>query len=558
MNLLTVNLTWKNKKSEIISGKTKFANGILALKVERIHDHILSDDNIFHNTKSNITCAIIGYISNLKETCSKYSIDKKNDVEIITDLYSLLGVKFITILEGIFTIFIWDENKKHGYVFQDEYGSNLPIYITNTPSRLILSSSLKEILKQDVVSRELNLSAIRDFWVAKTIVPNNKTFIKGVYKLIPHHYMIIDAISGTFQFKALHYEKKKVSLSFAKRHLIDRLRISIHNLHAQIKSACRICALSAGYDSNTILFYLSKLTDNILAFTIGGREINEIPNAKKLAKQYDIVAHTCSVVSEDKLNYFPDIVWKTEGYVCESGLFLQYELAGLLKQKGLTNIICGECADQIVDQCRLKIPIKRYILEAKLYLKYVFLQYLWPEIFRETKLFKILRRPTLKIDYDIELDYILKKNGLILNSFDVQGFYPFLNREVADISGILGRLNKQKLFFKQELRKIFGNSIMELLNKAGGTTDIVYLFDGYEEVITHVLNQNEIKSVVSRRRRNMIKKDPMANADKIIRLLYIYLFIELFLSGEYDAKFKDVNLDISLKDILKRKNRVNF
>lgn len=553
MNLLTANFEWDGNKNGIVSEKCKFNNGILNLYVERIPIHVLGKKNIFHNNKTNNICAIIGYISNLEYICNKYFIDKKDDVKVIERLYSFVGTELICNLEGVFTIFIWDEARRKGYMFQDEYGSNIPLYYANTRSQFLLSTSLKEILKQEIVNRELNLSAVRDFLVAKWIIPNKNTFVKGIYKLPPRRYIIIDGIRGSFQIKSLCYPKKKMSLVFAKTHLIAALKKSVHILHSQLKSTPHkknVCALSAGFDSNAILFFLSKLKNNILAITIGGRERNEIANAKKLAEQYDNVMHISSVVEENKLAYFPDIVWRTEGYVCESGLFLQYELAGLLYRRGLTNIVCGECADQVLDQYRKKFSLGCFIQDFRFYRRYIIMQKVWPETFRDSKFFKYLRKPTLKINYDIELDYILKKNGIILNSYGVQGVYPFLNREIAEISNVLGRLNSDKLFFELELNKIIDKNKMKLISKAGGSTDIEYLFKGYETIISKVLEHGFFESVIDKRRMNRIKNAPIRHNELIIRLLYIFLFKKLFISRDFDSKFQDVNLDITLKDLL--------
>ena len=138
MNLLIANFEWDGNKNGIVSEKCKFNNGILNLYVERIPIHVLGKKNIFHNNKTNNICAIIGYISNLEYICNKYFIDKKDDVKVIERLYSFVGTELICNLEGVFTIFIWDEARQKGHVFQDEYGSNIPLYYANTRSQFLL------------------------------------------------------------------------------------------------------------------------------------------------------------------------------------------------------------------------------------------------------------------------------------------------------------------------------------------------------------------------------------------------------------------------------------
>jgi asparagine synthetase B (glutamine-hydrolysing) len=550
MNYLQVSFNWKNVRKSETSKKTELNDDILELHANRIPVSVFGNHATFSNHQTNIVSALIGYISNLDQICYKYYIDKNEDVEVIGRLYSLVGLKFISDLEGIFTILIWDRTHQKGYVFQDEFGSNLPLYYTYDNSTLYVSTSLKGILKKRDIRSELNISALRDFLIAKNIIPNKKTFIKGIYKLPPHKYISISGKKCSFRVSTLHYPKKKVSLKYAKDNLIKALKESIHVLHAQLKPNQRICALSAGFDSNAILYYLSGLADNILTITIGGQKKNEIAKAKMLADQYKNVKHISSVVSENKLEYFPDIVWKTEGYVCECGLFLQYELGSLLNKKGVTELICGEGADQILNQHRKRLSFNRLKTDFKTYVRYIIEQKIWPERFRESKLFKYVRRPTLRILYDNELDYILKKNGIILNSFGVQSIYPFIDRELLGISSALGELNHKKRYFIQELNPILGESKMTLLIKEGGATDVEYLFKGFDEIILKMLEHNFFKPLMSKKRILQIKNNMVCHHELIIRLLYIFIFRKLFISGEFDSKFDTEDFLLSLKNLL--------
>jgi len=550
MNRLAIAFNWNNKKKSLVSEKNKYSNNIVEIFVERIPVLKFGNRNIFRNTKTNTITAVIGYISNLDQICNKYHVNKDDDVEIIEKIYDLVGIKFIGELEGVFTILIWDETKQKGYVFQDEYGSNMPIYYTSNGLELCISSSLKELLNRNLICRMLNMSAVGDFLITKVIVPNKNTFIKGIFKLIPHRYMFIDGKKSLTKIKPIQYAKKKVSVNYAKANLIDSLKENIHVLHEQLKSQRRICTLSAGYDTNFILFYLSEMTKEILAITIGGKKKNEISNAIKLAEHYDNVEHISAIVDDNRLDCIPDIVWRTEGYICESGLFLQYELANLLNKHGLTELICGEGANEILEPYRKKLTFDYIKKDLKSYILYIVLQKNWPERIRESKLFKYLRKPTLKIDYDFELDYPLKKNGILMNSYDIQPFYPFVDRHLAAITIALGNLNKNRNFYKQELKSVLGESKMALIFQAGGSTDVEYLFEGYNEIISELLDHSFFKSIISKKRINQIKQDLMGHIALVIRLLYLFVFNKLFISGEFDSKFHDTALKINLKDIL--------
>ena len=554
MNRLTVAFNW-NSKNNLVSEEGKYSNGIVEIFVERIPVLKFGNRSIFRNTKTNTITAVIGYISNIEQICFKYNVAKNEDVEIIEKIYALVGIKFIGELEGIFTIFIWDETKQKGYVFQDEYGSNIPIYYASNVLELCFSSSLRELLNRNLVSRKLNMSAVGDFLISKVIVPNKNTFIKGVLKLIPRRYVEIDGKRSSFQIKRTRYIKKKVSLNYAKTNLIESIKESIYALHVQLKSQRRICTLSAGLDTNAILNYLSGLTKRVIAITIGGKKRNEIPNAKKLAEHYENVEHITAVVGDNRLDCFPDIVWRTEGYVCEGGLFLQYELGELLYKLGLAELICGEGANEIMDPLRKKESFFYLKREFKSYILYIGLQKNWPGRIRESKLFQYLRKPTLKIVYDYELDYTLKKNGILMNSYGIQPLYPFLDRCIAEISAALGELNKRgpnqdRNFYRQQIQTVLGESKMALIIETGGATDVEYLFEDYHEIISALMEHSFFKPLISKKRISKIRQDLMGHIELVIRLLYLFVFNKLFISGEFDSKFQNIDFKISLKDIL--------
>ena len=555
MNKLNAFFTWGNSKRYYSSTENMFDNGLLRLTVDRINIFKYGNKNFIYNNDTSTLTAVIGYINNLDQLCEKYHLHQTEDVVVVERLFQLNNTSFFGELEGSFTIFIWNDIESVGYFFQDEFSSGIPLYYMKNPSMFFIGTNLHEIIGLENTKPELNISAARDFLIARFMIPNKNTLIRGVYKLIPGYYLKVNSIKKTLIARRISYPKSKMILDYAKSNLISALHENIDQINSMLKSKQRICTLSAGYDSNMIINYLSDICIDIQAFTIGGREKNEIPNASKLAQLYRHVKHETKVVENDMLASFPDIVWRTEGYVCESGLFMQYELANLLNNKGLLEILCGEAGDQILDQFRKRASFYRLKKDAKSFIKYLFLGRLWPERFRESLFFKYLRKPSFRIQFDTELDYIIKKNSLLMNSFGVQPIYPFVNRKIAALSEALGELNKNKDFYKEKSKSVLGEEKIALISKIGGATDIEYLFEGYETIIYKMLDQELIKhKLFNGKRVEQIKRDPLHYIELILRLLYIFVFNKIFITGKFTEYFKDKTFNISLKDLLDTAN----
>ena len=153
-----------------------------------------------------------------------------------------------------------------------------------------------------------------------------------------------------------------------------------------------------------------------------------------------------------------------------------------------------------------------------------------------------------KSQYNVEFDYILKKNGIMLNSFGRQGLYVFINKETAALSKALGKLNVGKGFYKEELKKIFPEAIRSGIakGKIGGSTDILYLFHRGEKEIAEILRSGFVKGLFSQAKIRKMQNNPGDYCILVFRIVYLYLFRELFISGKYDPLFDQEGISFPL------------
>jgi len=511
---------------------TEFHDAGLDLHVERTHNFKSDTRGFFYNERDKVLCAALGYISNLDSIRDKYNTCSNNDVEVVAELYSRVDLEFVPELQGVFALVILDENTGKAYLLQGPYGYHLPLYYARIGNSCVFSTSLKQLLGRTRFDRELNRSAVSDLLYYKWFVPNAPTLIKGVSKLIPTQYLVIDCASGSVKTRAFRRNTQLTSQDAAKGALLESIRNEVSRIVSQLENKERFAlTLSGGFDSNFLLHTLAGTTAaSLTAFTIGGKETNEIPQARAILDNYSNTRHIAHQVGEDALERFPEIVWRLEGYVIERGMFLTYELARLVAENHHTSIFLGDCADQ---QLRAGSHYNRRSI-VKSFLKTTFVG----DVYRTfTK-----NRPSP--DYSVTLDCIQKKGGIMLNSFGVQGLYPFLNEETDRLSQSLGELNVLKCFYKQEVMKTVGRQIAEQLEKQGGSTDIEYLFEARKNLVARIVNSESLNSVL-----RDVHAEPIGDrtaALVALRLVYIYLFKKLFVDGEYDETFESERFAIPL------------
>jgi asparagine synthetase B (glutamine-hydrolysing) len=553
MNILTCKVNQPNTQHKKVKTRNQFNNGTIDLKVNRIHTFDFDQHNYYFNEISQILCAMTGYISNLDYICSKYDISEKCDVKILSKLFRLRGINVIAELEGLFSLFVWDDLVKKIYVFQDVYGSNLPLYYSHTSKAFTFGTSLKSLLPELGFKREFNSEIIYDFLFQANIIPSKSTLIKNVLKLTPGNYICINLSGFTYEIKPMVKIEKQTDLHTAKRDILTTVEENFLGLLRHLTYKDTSLTLSSGYDTNLLLCLLSNsTTNNINAFTISGKLIDEAPDVRQILSHYSDVKHHTTTISKNILYSFPDIIWKLEGYVFHSGIFLQYELAKLICNEKINYIFLGECADQVLDHCRNSPTIFRrakYLLQASFIgsLLYNLFKVEQPEIVSQVQLSKHFKRSKLGKEYDIALDFILKKNGIMLNSFGIQGVYPFINSETASMGKALKTLNRKKQFYIQKVRELLGNDLIRHIGKARGGTDTIFLFNSeIQKFALSVCKSSFIRSLLPQAVIQEILHKPCYYNVFILKLLYLDLFNKIFISGKFDSQFSNPHLNNSL------------
>jgi len=572
VNSLFGKVNWSEDGRLRSEQNSRFCSGILDLTVERHNKLIYDNMSYLYNEKTGVLCSLLGYFNNIAEIRSKYSIDENTDVKIVEKLYSLTKLEFISELDGHFLVLIFNERTQNVYLFQSEYGFGLPVYYTRSEYEFMFSTSLKQLLKHSTLKRELNIAAVHDFLFCTnmlhrvSIVPNETTFIKNINKLVPGKFMEINGKDHSVNILPLIKKNERVPLSTAREKLVESIRENTGKLFEQLRTKDITVTLTGGWDSSTVLFFLRKLTDNMMnVITIhGGEGYNEIPTTTLFLENYRQIRHITGSVPAN-LGAFPDVTWKFEGYLFEEGMFLRYELSKLLAKEKIRKIFMGTLADQILRSVRRKTTSPIFKIRKSME-KYPSIIVLYRFIRRTVKRLipgsiKIKRpsasdvalRANLPLSqsgvvYDVELDYVLKIHEIILNSFGVQGLYPFINKNTAMMSKALGTLNRKKRFYKEKVKEVLPSAITSLHPPKGPTTSARYLFDGDREVLMKVFESDFAGRILPDKWINRILKKPEDYYLVVLQLTYIFLFERLFISGEFDSEFDKRNLDIPLSD----------
>ncbi len=466
-----------------------------------------------------------------------------NDGAALSALFTQYGDGITQHLNGAYIAVFYRKTDGALYVFHDRATSPVALYYTEQNGVVYLSTSLKKLLAGSKIGRKLNEDVIEEFLV-NGFLYGGDTLLEDVHKIKGYYCLAVDGdgarqLPVTYPFTEM---RKGEALERFKPTLDDSVKRSLSGL----EEAC--FPLSSGYDSNYIAYVSTELAEKpATAFSIGGRRgKNEVPIVEQNAPHYRNLTLKTALTDDDSLRHFPDIVWRLEGNVYESGLFLQYELMKLVTENGKQTLLCGEVADQVMNLNYLREDRIRPAAGENGPLYYEFSEY--PYIFSSY--------------------LILKKNGILADSFGVETRYPYLDEPLISVCYALRNISrKDKRVHVANCHECLPKEVTANMSKIGGSTELHSLFaskkemkaffevversDFYKEHLSLIKKYSYEESrkqtgftLLKTKLRNAalallhIKRDTYFNDEMKLReylcVAYLMLFEKLFIEGEPD------------------------
>ena len=525
----------------------------------------------------------------MRQLCGRYQIDKKeyrddssgvycfsddacelwvfgrcftgedaNDGAALAALFAQYGDRMTEHLNGAYLTVFFRKEDKSLHVFHDRATSPVALYYTETDGCLYLSTSLKTLLAESKIERKLNEGVIEEFLVNGYLYGGD-TLVDGVHKIKAYHCLVADG-DGVRQLP-VSYPFTEIGKGEALEQFKPVLDRSIERNLEGLDDVS--FPLSSGYDSNYIAYVTTALAKKpATAFSIGGRHgKNELPIVEKNVPYYNNLTLRSALTDDDSLRHFPDIVWRLEGNVYESGLFLQYELMKLVTETGKKSLICGEVADQVMNL--------NYLREDRIH----------PAPGENgPRYYEFSEYPFIFSSY-----LILKKSGILANSFGIEARYPYLDEPLISVCAALKEISrKDKRVQVANCHECLPPEVTANMSKVGGSTEFHSLFNSEQEIkaffaavertdffqkhlplikkYSYEESQKQTGiTLLKTKVRNAaftllhIKRDTYFNEEMKLReylsVAYLILFEKLFIKGQPD--FSALSCDLSFADLLR-------
>jgi len=203
-----------------------------------------------------------------------------SDTEVIIKSYRQWGMDCVTHFEGMFAFAIWDDDQQQLLIARDRFGIK-PLYYAPVNGGVRFASNTQSLIQSGGIDLEIDPVGLHHQFTLHGVIPAPHTILKGIKKLEPGHWLIINP-DGQM------YKKQYWRLESNKQHQQQYQTEEqwIEALHQRLKDAVhkRLTAadvpvgvlLSGGLDSSLIVGLLAEAgVKNIRTFSIGFEDVAE-------------------------------------------------------------------------------------------------------------------------------------------------------------------------------------------------------------------------------------------------------------------------------------------
>jgi asparagine synthase (glutamine-hydrolysing) len=308
-------------------------------------------------TYKNLTIIFNGEIYNyleLKKLLKKKNVkfDSQSDTEVLLKGYFIYGNFFFKMLEGMWSLAIWDNNKKKLILSRDRFGEK-PLYIFKSNNGIYFGSEIKFIKQLINKKFKINTNKLLSyiFLGYKSLKKNSDTFYNGVSEF-PLSSILEIKNRHKLNFKKywkLTYKPKKISL---KKIIKKSKRLLLKSINLRLRSDVPIAfSLSGGVDSSAIVSVASKKnkkkikTYSIVDFA---KEYNEIKNIKKNIKTLGCKNQLIYVKNKKiVLNDLSKLIKYHDAPISTINYFVHHYMMKQISKDGYKVVISGIGADEI-------------------------------------------------------------------------------------------------------------------------------------------------------------------------------------------------------------------
>jgi len=272
-----------------------------------------------------------------------------SDTEVLLNMLVQYDTDAIAKLNGMFS-FVFHDRKENQWISARDPMGIKPLYFCQTDDHLLFASEIKALLAHPQVAVLRNEKALNQY-LSFQMCLDEETLFKGVRKVLPGHYLLGQGseIKKTVTYWDTNY---KIDGNHTEQDFLDQIYDTLQDcVRLQLRADVPVGAhLSGGMDSSLVSVLASKQLDSEISLFHGkfaeGANYDESEYAEIIAEQTQGSLHQTIPTAQEFADILPDLIYALDEPVAGPGLFPQYAVSKLAKEK-VKVVLGGQGGDEI-------------------------------------------------------------------------------------------------------------------------------------------------------------------------------------------------------------------
>jgi asparagine synthase (glutamine-hydrolysing) len=314
--------------------------------------HYMDRYSIIHN----------GEIYNYRELRSTleqqgYHFRSQSDTEVILAAYDAWGTDCLQHFDGMFAFAIWDDKEQELFAARDRFGEK-PFYYYTDEQQFVFASEMKALWAAGI-AKTMNERMLFNYLTLGYVQnPKNagESFYTGINKLPARSYLVYNSRQHTVTQRTYwDIDAGAVNTGLTEARAIEQLgELLSLSVNRRLRSDVPVgTSLSGGLDSSSVLACIQRAIDRpasceTFSATFPGFIRDESDRIALMAASFGVTNHQVTPDADSLIRDFETICYHQEQPFQSASVVAQYKVFELARQQGVTVLLDGQGADEIL------------------------------------------------------------------------------------------------------------------------------------------------------------------------------------------------------------------
>lgn len=306
------------------------------------------------------TLVFNGEIYNFKEIREElfglgHRFVSQSDSEVLLKAWQHWGRESLKRLIGMFAFGVFDNVQKTLTLARDAFGIK-PLFYSHSDDQFLFASEISALTSLSEEANEMDEEVMTDFLLKARYDKGNRTFLRGVSKLLPGHYLTVNFGSDSLEVKSECWWLPRIEEEWEGTFVeaAEKLRgMFLESVQQHLRSDVRLgFALSGGIDSSSIVSAVRYLEPDIdlhtFSFVAPGTSVDEEFWVDIVNSQVRAIPHKVQLAPEGLATDIDDMIRSQGEPFGDTSIYAQYGVYRAVKESGITVTLDGQGADELL------------------------------------------------------------------------------------------------------------------------------------------------------------------------------------------------------------------